>query len=74
MPRWKESQEFANVTPSTDSAFVEVYDENSKATDELLGSADFLLEKLLRKRCLQMELRDGATPTGSYLTLMCIQL
>ena len=74
MPRWKESQEVANVTPSTDSAFVEVYDENSKATDELLGSADVLLEKLLRKRCLQMELRDGETPTGSYLTLMCIQL
>ena len=74
MPQWKESKEFSNINPSTDFVCVDVYEENSKGKDEWLGIAEFSLEKLLRKRLLEMELRNGSTLTKSYVTLMCIRL
>mmetsp|Transcript_27742 Transcript_27742/g.45499 ORF Transcript_27742/g.45499 Transcript_27742/m.45499 type:complete len:542 (-) Transcript_27742:165-1790(-) len=74
MPQWKESKEFSNINPSSDFVCVDVYEENSKGKDEWLGIAEFSLEKLLRKRLLEMELRNGSTLTKSYVTLVCIRL
>eukprot|EP00571_Detonula_confervacea_P006880 CAMPEP_0172318728 /NCGR_PEP_ID=MMETSP1058-20130122/35658_1 /TAXON_ID=83371 /ORGANISM="Detonula confervacea, Strain CCMP 353" /LENGTH=947 /DNA_ID=CAMNT_0013033619 /DNA_START=273 /DNA_END=3116 /DNA_ORIENTATION=+ len=74
MPNWNESRDFHNIDPARDLVIVDVYDENSKSKDEYLGSAQYSLEKLLRKRTLQIELKNGSTLTKSYVTLMCIQL
>mmetsp|Transcript_17297 Transcript_17297/g.31329 ORF Transcript_17297/g.31329 Transcript_17297/m.31329 type:complete len:754 (-) Transcript_17297:132-2393(-) len=74
MPQWNESKEFSNINPSSDFVCVDVYEENSKGKDEWLGIAEFSLEKLLRKRLLEMELRNGSTLTKSYVTLVCIRL
>mmetsp|Transcript_14135 Transcript_14135/g.30160 ORF Transcript_14135/g.30160 Transcript_14135/m.30160 type:complete len:922 (-) Transcript_14135:239-3004(-) len=74
MPTWNEAHVFSDVDPVRDILRADVYDENSKGSDELLGSAEFSLERLLRKRTCEVELKNGAESTGAYVTLMCIQL
>jgi len=74
MPLWNESKDFQNVDPARDVINVDVFDQNSNRKDDYLGSAEYNLEKLLRKRTLRIELRNGSTMTKSYITLMCIQL
>lgn len=74
MPNWNESRDFSNIDPPRDLIRVDAYDENSKGKDEYLGSAEFPCEKLLRKRMMEVELRNGSTLTRSYVTLMCVQL
>jgi len=74
MPQWKESNDYSNIDPAKDVLRVDAYEENRLGEDEFFGSAEFSLEKLLRKRSLEMELRDGSTPTESYIALMCVRL
>ena len=73
MPTWNESRDFTHVDPVRDVVVVELYDEN-KGKDEYLGTAAFSVEKLLRKRVLEIELRDGSELTESYVTLRCLHL
>ena len=74
MPQWNESKDFSRVDAARDRIRVDVYDKNSKGTDEFLGSADFSVEKLLRRRLMEVELEFEAELTKSYVTLICIQL
>eukprot|EP00584_Thalassiosira_punctigera_P003085 CAMPEP_0172538734 /NCGR_PEP_ID=MMETSP1067-20121228/10062_1 /TAXON_ID=265564 ORGANISM="Thalassiosira punctigera, Strain Tpunct2005C2" /NCGR_SAMPLE_ID=MMETSP1067 /ASSEMBLY_ACC=CAM_ASM_000444 /LENGTH=785 /DNA_ID=CAMNT_0013324287 /DNA_START=93 /DNA_END=2450 /DNA_ORIENTATION=+ len=72
MPQWNYSREISDIDPAGGVLRVDVYDEN-KGKDMCLGSAEFSLEKLLRKRVLEMELRDGSELTNSFVTLQCIR-
>ena len=75
MPTWNESRDFHNIAePARHLISVDVYDKNSTGRDDCLGSAKFSLEKLLRKRLLELELRSGNSMTKSFVTLRCIQL
>ena len=75
MPTWNESRDFHNIAePARHLISVDVYDKNSTGRDDCLGSAKFSLEKLLRKRLLELELRSGSSMTKSFVTLRCIQL
>lgn len=74
MPTWKASKDFERVDSLRDTLHVEAWDENRAGSDELLGRAEFSLEKLLRKRILEVELRDCPDTADTYVTLMCVQL
>ncbi len=75
MPNWNETRDFANIDPSRSSIFVDVYDKNGrKGKDDYIGSAKFPVQSLLRKRLMEIELRNGETATKSYVTLTCVQL
>jgi len=75
MPTWNESRDFHNIAePARHLISVDVYDKNSTGRDDCLGSAKFSLEKLLRKRLLELELRSGNSMAKSFVTLRCIQL
>jgi len=81
MPAWNESRDFENIHPARDLLRVDAYDQNS-GKDTYLGSAEYSMEKLLRKRLLEMELRDcnessSSKKVGSskaFITLQCIQV
>eukprot|EP00579_Thalassiosira_antarctica_P025344 CAMPEP_0202002982 /NCGR_PEP_ID=MMETSP0905-20130828/8696_1 /ASSEMBLY_ACC=CAM_ASM_000554 /TAXON_ID=420261 /ORGANISM="Thalassiosira antarctica, Strain CCMP982" /LENGTH=194 /DNA_ID=CAMNT_0048560041 /DNA_START=153 /DNA_END=737 /DNA_ORIENTATION=- len=74
MPHWNEAETFTTTDLTRDSIRVDAYNEHRKSKDEYLGSAEYPLEKLLRKRLMEMELRNGKELTGSYVTLKCVQL
>lgn len=74
MPQWMESMDFDGVDSTRDTLIVEAWDENRGSADEHLGTAEFSVEKLLRNRQLEVELRDGSSPGKTYVTLMCIRL
>ena len=74
MPHWNEEETFTTTDLTRDSIRVDAYNEHRKSKDEYLGSAEYPLEKLLRKRLMEMELRNGTELTGSYVTLKCVQL
>ena len=73
MPKWNEEKIFVTTNPSRDAVRVDAYDER-KTKDRYLGSAEYPLEKLLRKRTMEIELRNEGEPTGSFVTLKCVQL
>jgi hypothetical protein len=77
MPHWNEPRDYTNIIPSGDFILVDVYEANSKGSDELLGQAKFSIERLLRKRLMEVEIQRESTglfSTGMYVTFMCIQL
>lgn len=74
MPQWNESREFTNIDPSRDIIRVDVFDENRKGKDEYLGSAEITVEKLLRKRMMELELQDESVGTNTHITVRCIEL
>jgi len=74
MPQWNETKDYFYIEPARDFLRVDVWEENAHSKDECLGSANFSLEKLLRKRFLEMELGDESSLTKSYVTLMCVRL
>jgi len=74
MPQWNESREFTDVDPNMHFLRVDAFDSNKGGKDDLLGSVEFSLEKLMRKRILEMELLDEGTLTSSYITLQCVQV
>ncbi|KAL7543424.1 hypothetical protein ACHAXR_012705 [Thalassiosira sp. AJA248-18] len=74
MPQWNESKDFDKVDPARDLIRVDVFDENRKGKDEYLGSAEFSVEKLLRKRMMEVELKNGTTMTDTYVTFRCIHM
>ncbi|KAL7553253.1 hypothetical protein ACHAWF_016528 [Thalassiosira exigua] len=73
MPQWNESRDFSNINPSCDVLHVEAYEQEKGPNDEYLGTAEFSVERLLRKRLIEAELikKDGSS-TRSYVTLRCI--
>merc|ERR1712194_925955 len=48
------------------------YNENRAREDEFLGSAEYPLNTLLRKRLMEVELKIETKPTGSFITLKCV--
>jgi len=74
MPQWNESREFTGVDPNMHFLRVDAFDSNKGGKDDLLGSVEFSMEKLVRKRILEMELLDEGTSTNSYITLQCVQV
>lgn len=72
MPQWNESKLFTTTTAAKDIIRVDAYDKNSKGTDKYIGTAKFLLDKLMRKRMMEMELVNGSIFTKSYVTLRCV--
>mmetsp|Transcript_10434 Transcript_10434/g.18996 ORF Transcript_10434/g.18996 Transcript_10434/m.18996 type:complete len:275 (+) Transcript_10434:85-909(+) len=76
MPQWNESKEFQNVNSPRSTIIVGVYDENRIRKDDYLGSAEFSVEQLLRKRLMEVQLEDesSSAPTKMYVTLKCIEL
>ncbi len=52
---------------------MDAYDEHRTSKDKYLGSAEYPLEKLLRKRLIELELRNGTELTGSFVTIKCVQ-
>jgi len=74
MPHWNECQGFVITDTSTDFIKVDAYHERNKRNDEYLGSAEYPMETLLRKRQVEMELLSGNESTGSYVTLKCVKV
>mmetsp|Transcript_43914 Transcript_43914/g.92411 ORF Transcript_43914/g.92411 Transcript_43914/m.92411 type:complete len:737 (+) Transcript_43914:172-2382(+) len=70
MPNWNESNDF-HVNPLTEVVEVSVYEANSKGLDELLGNATFTVEKLLRKRVMEAEIKEGS---GMFVKFMGIKI
>ena len=73
MPQWHESTVFGNVDPAGAVLCVDAY-QDSKVKDHHLGCAEFPVGTLLRKRIMEMELKDEATPTETYVTFKCVEL
>jgi hypothetical protein len=75
VPQWNETRDSTDIDPTRSNIRDNVYDTNGRrGKDDLIGSAKFLVESLLRKRLMEIELWNGTTPTKSYLTLTCVQL
>ena len=75
MPNWNESRDFNNIVdPARYHVSVDIYDSNSKGKDDHLGNAKFSLEQLLRKRLMEVELRNGKALTKTYVTLRCVHI
>lgn len=74
MPQWGESKDFDGVRSQRAAIIVETFDENKKGTDDFLGRAEFSVEQLLRKRLMEVELKDGPDPTDRFVTLRCVEL
>ena len=55
-----------------DAIQVDAYNENLAIQDEYLGSAEYPLDKLLRKRSMELELKMEKKSTGSFVTLKCV--
>jgi len=71
MPQWNESENFVTMDASTDLIRVDAYNENRTKEDEYIGSAEYPVNKLLRKRFMEMELKTENKSTGSFITLKC---
>lgn len=75
MPSWNESRDFSNIkNPARYLLLVDINDHNRGSKDDYLGTAKFSLEKLLRKRVIEGEVREGTTLTKSYITLRCVEI
>lgn len=72
MPNWNEVETFATTDTTRDSIRVDAYNENRAREDEFLGSAEYPLNTLLRKRLMEVELKIETKPTGSFITLKCV--
>lgn len=72
MPQWNESETFITTDPMGDAIQVDAYNENLSIQDEYLGSAEYPLDKLLRKRSMELELKMEKKSTGSFVTLKCV--
>jgi len=72
MPQWNESETFITTDPMGDAIKVDAYNENLAIHDEYLGSAEYPLDKLLRKRSAELELKMEGKSTGSFVTLKCV--
>mmetsp|Transcript_11466 Transcript_11466/g.21719 ORF Transcript_11466/g.21719 Transcript_11466/m.21719 type:complete len:710 (+) Transcript_11466:170-2299(+) len=73
MPKWNEEKTFTTANSNLDVVRVDAYDEHRTSNDKYIGSAEYSLEKLLRKRMMEMELRNGSKSTGSFVTLKGVQ-
>ena len=71
MPQWNESK-LLSVTNVAKKIRVDAYDKNSKSKDEHIGTAKFRLDQLLRKRTMEIELKDDSGCTGSFVTMQCV--
>ncbi|KAL9189839.1 hypothetical protein ACHAXT_009514 [Thalassiosira profunda] len=72
MPQWHDSRDFEHIHPARAVVRVDVWDDN-KGKDDFLGRSEFSVEKLLRKRSLELALLEDGAPTKMYVTLMCIK-
>mmetsp|Transcript_22252 Transcript_22252/g.46541 ORF Transcript_22252/g.46541 Transcript_22252/m.46541 type:complete len:715 (+) Transcript_22252:182-2326(+) len=73
MPKWDEEKTFTTANSNFDVVRVDVYAERRTSSDKYIGSAEYALEKLLRKRIMEMELRNGSKYTGSFVSLKGVQ-
>ncbi len=73
MPQWSESQDF---TIDTARSFIRIdaHDENRKGKDVYLGSAEVSMAHALRKRMMELELLQGTSGTGFFITLKVVPL
>ena len=71
MPQWNESK-LLSVTNVAKKIRVDAYDKNSKSKDEYIGTAKFYLDQLLRKRTMEIELKNHSGFTGSFVTMQCV--
>jgi len=69
MPQWNETETFVTTDTARDVIRVDAYNENQSKENEYLGGTEYPVNKLLRKRLMEMELRIDEKPTGSFVTL-----
>jgi len=73
MPQWNESKDFNNVHPANSFIRLDAY-EDGKVKDNYLGRAEFSVQQLLRKRMMEVELKDENALTGMHVTVRCVEL
>jgi len=72
MPQWNESEGFVTTDTARDFVRVDAYNACRGREDQYLGSAEYPLSKLLRKRLMEMELKMETKPTGAFITLKSV--
>mmetsp|Transcript_18541 Transcript_18541/g.38040 ORF Transcript_18541/g.38040 Transcript_18541/m.38040 type:complete len:881 (+) Transcript_18541:225-2867(+) len=73
MPQWSESRDFTIDTVRS-LIRIDAHDENRKGKDDYLGSAEVPMAHALRKRMMELELLQGTSGTGFFITLKVVPL
>ena len=71
MAQWNEPKLFT-ATNTEKKLRVDAFDKNRKGNDDYIGTAKFCIDQLIRKRTMEVELKNGSELTKAFVTMQCV--